>query len=85
MICEPIVFDQDDEGNWHFAEAGLPLKTKIDVHGGLLGLWIRTEYEKVIIELDGRSVIYDRIGFTPEGYWVCRLRVDPATVYGQQS
>lgn len=81
MICEPIIFDQDDDGNYHFAEGGLPLKTIIDVHSGLLGLWIKVGWDKVIIELDGRIVIYDCIGITPEGHWVCRLRIDPATVH----
>jgi hypothetical protein len=76
MICEPIVFTQDNSGAYHL-EAGLPLKTVIDVHN-LMGRWMRVHHGAVHVELDGRIVVYQHIGTTPEGHWVCRLQVDPA-------
>lgn len=82
MICEPIALTRDLEGNFHFAEYGLPLKTVIDTHNLAFGSWMRISRHSVIIELDGREVIYDRVAVTPEGHWICRLRVDPETVYG---
>jgi hypothetical protein len=75
MICEPVVLVEDVSGDLHF-DAKLPLKTVIDVHN-LLGHWARTVRGTVVMELDERKVIYERIGLTPEGHWVCRLKVDP--------
>ena len=80
MICEPIIFELDDDGEWIFPQS-LPLKTTVDVNN-LKALWMKTERGKLIIEHIGRKAIYERIGLTPQGYWVCRLRIDPATVYG---
>lgn len=76
MICEPIVFSTNRSGDFQLPDV-LPLKTAVDVQN-LVGLWLRTEKGSLIIELGERRVIYDRIGYTPEGHWVCRLRVDQA-------
>lgn len=82
MICEPIVFQYGNDDEFHFPDS-LPLKTTVDIHN-LMGMWMKTDRGALIITLDGRTVTYDRIGFTPEGHWVCRLRIDPATVYAQE-
>lgn len=83
MICEPIALVRDDKGYFHFSDDGLPFKTIIDVQNIPFGEWMKLHRASVIIELDGRTVTYDRVAMTPEGYWICRLRVDPATVYAQ--
>ena len=82
MICEPIPLVRDDEGHFHFApDEGLPLKTVIDIHNLPFGQWMKLSRWSIIIELEGREVIYDRVAVTPEGHWICRLRIDPATVH----
>jgi len=83
MICEPIPLVRDDDGYYHFADEGLPLKTTVDMHNLPFGSWLKRSRAAFTIELDGREVTYDRIAVTPEGHWICRLRIDPATVYEQ--
>ena len=83
MICEPIALVRDNDGEFHFApDEGLPLKTIVDSHNLPFGQWMKIHRHSIIIELDGRTVIYDRIAVTPEGHWICRLRIDPNAVYG---
>ena len=84
MICEPIPLTRDDEGNFHFADEALPYKTIVDMHNIPFGRWFRRDRTSFTIELDGRSVTWDRIAVTPEGHWICRMRVDPAAVVDDQ-
>jgi hypothetical protein len=79
MITESIVFIPGDDGNYRLCE-GLPLKTVIDVHmlARLPGTSTTIGDAQIIIADHGRTVIYDRIGVTIEGKWVCRLK--PAKV-----
>lgn len=82
MICEPIALVRDNDGNFHFHEdGGLPLNTVIDMHNMPFGRWVQLMRQSVIFELDGREVVYERIAVTPEGYWICRLKIDPANVH----
>lgn len=82
MICEPLILTKDADGEWHFSPEGLPARTVIDTFNLPFRPWAKRERGKLTIELDGREAIYDRIGYTPEGHWVCQLRVDPAKVVG---
>lgn len=76
MLSEPIEFTQDHDGSWHFANEAQPIKTVIDPHG-LKFLWIKANGSRGIVEitLDGKTVIYDRIGTDPHGHWICVLRI----------
>ena len=74
MIHEPIIFTKDDNGAYHFKDESWPSRTVIDIHS-LAFRWIKVSNDCIIIELDGRSVIYDCVGVTPQGHWVCEVRV----------
>jgi hypothetical protein len=77
MIPEPIYFVPDDDGNYHLPFDAPPPKTVIDVRGGfdtLQGVKILQDAWQVTIECDGRSLVYERIGRTIHGEWVCKLR-----------
>ena len=72
--CEPIPLTRDNDGKFHFA-GELPLKTIIDMHNIPFGAWFKRDRNFFTIELDGREVIYERVAVTPEGNWICTLKV----------
>jgi hypothetical protein len=72
--CEPIPITRDEEGNFHFA-GPLPLKTVVDMHNIPFGRWFHRGRNFFTIELDGREVTYERVAVTPEGNWICTLKV----------
>lgn len=76
MIVEPICFICAKDGTYRLDEP-LPPKTVIDVHmlARLPGTDTKVGDSKVFIEARGRAVVYERIGVTIEGHWICRLRV----------
>ena len=74
MHCEPIQLTRDDDGTFHWA-APPPPKTVVDMHNIPFGAWFRRNRNYFVIELDGREVIYERIAVTPEGNWICALKV----------
>jgi hypothetical protein len=71
---EPIPLTRDADGAFHFA-GPLPLKTTLDVHNIPFGGWFRLSRNFFTIELDGREVTYERVAVTPEGNWICTLKV----------
>ena len=77
MIPEPIYFIDDEDGNHHLSFDNAPSRTVIDVHGlaRLIGVTVTVGDALVIIECDGLSLVYDRVGMTITGDWVCNLRV----------
>lgn len=72
--CEPIQLTRDDDGVFHWA-ASPPLKTVVDMHNIPFGGWFKRSRNYFTIELDGREVIYERVAVTPEGNWICTLKV----------
>lgn len=81
MICEPVIILQDIKGRYHLDDA-LPYTTIIDTHN-LIGMWMTVERDAVHFHIDDRKVVYGKIGMTPEGLWVCKLRYDSALDDGQ--
>ncbi len=74
MIPEPLQFNRDESGIWHWAETA-PLKTVIDPRAGVHS-WIVVHGTTATIKLDGKTIIYDRIAIGPHGEWICALRMN---------
>lgn len=88
MIPEPVWFVFGADGLCHWpADEMKPLRTVIDVRGGLAilpgvdittapGVKVRLGNGEIMIECDGEAVIYERVGTTLTGAWVCTRQVD---------
>lgn len=75
LIPEPIIFEVDAKGEWHFA-ADPPWRAVIDVQSIPHHPWIRIDEKRatVTIALDGKSVIYRRRGCGfHRSHWICDL------------
>jgi hypothetical protein len=77
MISESIWFTADANGEHRLALEALPYRTIIDIHNlaRLTGTSVKLGNAMITIEAAGRTVIYDRIGLTLEGQWVCNMRL----------
>jgi hypothetical protein len=80
MAPEPVWFVTGTDGNCYWPPATLrPYITVIDVRGGLAslpGVKITMGDGEVMIDCDGEIVVYERVGKTLTGEWVCRRQLD---------
>jgi hypothetical protein len=80
MAPEPVWFVTGKDGNCHWPPATLrPYVTVIDVRGGLAahaGVKVTVGNGEIMIDCDGEAVIYERVGTTLNGHWVCRRQLD---------
>lgn len=77
MRPEPLYFVADEDGNYHLPFGELAYRVVIDIHGGfdsLPGVSIVNNAWQVIIECDDRKLVYERVGKTIHGEWVCNLK-----------
>jgi hypothetical protein len=73
IVVEPLWFQIDVDGYHHWPFSDPPMRTVIDVHGlaRLIGVTIIFGSGQVTIECDGKTIIYDRVGHTIHGHWIC--------------
>lgn len=72
---EAIPLIEDNDGNLHWACERVPPFTLVDVHLLPFGQWLKIEegLGRITITLDGKVVVYERIGRDLHGHWLCGL------------